>query len=89
MSALFDEKMSEISREAVESIYDGGSAVDTLVTRKLSETLDRRNSLSANIDLKSDIRLGKSDDMLTAQLNGKYTGDKSDRFDRFKIITVR
>ncbi|MBO4996228.1 MAG: hypothetical protein J6C78_09775 [Muribaculaceae bacterium] len=84
-SALFDEKMSEISREAVESIYDGGSAVDTLVTRKISETLDRRNCLSANIDLKSDIRLGKSDDMLTAQLNGKYTGDKSDRFDRFKI----
>lgn len=86
-AAAFDKEQTEMNRRIIEDLYTSGSAEwsKSLINRTLNEDIVKGHNLLANLRMNNFFKFKKSSDNLYVTIEGNYTEEKNERFNKYQI----
>ena len=86
-SAVFSEKMSDMSKEFIDILYNGASSevLSTILNRSMDENKRLGHTLETKLNTNGKIKMPNESDAITYLLSGNYSRHHFDRYQRFVL----
>ena len=86
-SAVFSEKMSDMSKEFIDTLYNGASSevLSTILNRSMDENKRLGHTLETKLNTNGKIKMPNESDAITYLLSGNYSRHHFDRYQRFVL----